>query len=114
MANAHSITRRAALKAAGMALAAGPVSAAAQQGNQVVTRRRLKQSVSRWCYQKIPLPEFCRAVAGMGLTAIDLLEPAEWPVVRDFGLTCSMGYGGGGSIRDGLNTLPITIGSSRT
>ena len=103
MANARAMSRRAALKAAGMTLASGPVAAAARQGTQAVTRRRLKQSVSRWCYQKIPLPEFCRAVAAMGLTAIDLLEPAEWPVVRDFGLTCSMGYGGGGTIRDGLN-----------
>ncbi len=39
----------------------------------------------------------------MGLTAIDLLEPGDWPVVRDHGLICSMGYGGGGSIREGVN-----------
>ena len=39
----------------------------------------------------------------MGLTAIDLLEAPDWQVVRDHGLVCSMGYGGGGSIRDGLN-----------
>ena len=103
MVNALPITRRAALKAAGLTLAAGPVSAAGQPREAAVRRGRLKQSVSRWCYQKIPLPEFCRAVAGMGLTAIDLLEPADWSVVRDHGLTCSMGYGGGGTIRDGLN-----------
>ena len=47
--------------------------------------------------------EFCRAVADMGLTAIDLLEEPEWAVAREHGLTCSMGYAGGGSIRDGLN-----------
>jgi hydroxypyruvate isomerase len=63
----------------------------------------LKQSVSRWCYAKIPMPEFCRAVKAMGLTAIDLLEEPEWAIVRDHGLLCSMGYAGGGSIRDGLN-----------
>jgi hydroxypyruvate isomerase len=39
----------------------------------------------------------------MGLTAIDLLGEADWPVVRDYGLICSMGSGGGGSIQDGLN-----------
>ena len=39
----------------------------------------------------------------MGLTAVDLLEEAEWPVAREHGLVCSMGYAGGGSIRDGLN-----------
>jgi hydroxypyruvate isomerase len=49
------------------------------------------------------MPEFCKAVAGMGLTAIDLLEEKDWSIVRDHGLICSMGYAGGGSIPDGLN-----------
>jgi hydroxypyruvate isomerase len=53
---------------------------------------RLKQSVSRWPYAKIPLPEFARAAAAMGLQAIDLLQPEDWPVVREQGLVCSMGY----------------------
>ena len=69
----------------------------------LVKNGRLKQSVSRWPYNKIPLPDFCRAVAEMGLTAIDLLEEADWPVARQHGLICSMGYAGGGSIKDGLN-----------
>ena len=51
----------------------------------------------------MPLPEFCRAIAAMGLTAVDLLEEDEWPIAREHGLVCSMGYAGGGSIRDGLN-----------
>jgi hydroxypyruvate isomerase len=76
---------------------------AANVVQSVVRRGRLKQSVSRWPYAKIPLPDFCRAVADMGLTAIDLLEEAEWPVARQHGLVCSMGYAGGGSIKDGLN-----------
>jgi hydroxypyruvate isomerase len=82
-------------------LLAGAVGAAFAAG--IVKNGRLKQSVSRWPYAKIPLPEFCRAVAEMGLTAVDLLEEAEWPVARQHGLICSMGYAGGGSIRDGLN-----------
>jgi hydroxypyruvate isomerase len=53
---------------------------------------RLKQSVSRWPYSKIPLPEFCKACKSMGIAAIDLLQPEDWPVVRDAGLVCSMGY----------------------
>ena len=70
---------------------------------RVVKNGRLKQSVSRWCYGKIPMPEFCEAVKGMGLTAIDLLQPEEWQIVADHGLLCSMAYAGGGSIPDGLN-----------
>jgi hydroxypyruvate isomerase len=53
---------------------------------------RLKQSVSRWPYQRIPLPDFCRAATRIGLAGIDLLQPEDWPVVRDCGLVCSMGY----------------------
>jgi hydroxypyruvate isomerase len=71
--------------------------------DRVVKNGRLRQSVSRWPYQKIALPEFCRACADMGLTAIDLLEEPDWDVVRQNGLICSMGYAGGGSIADGLN-----------
>jgi hydroxypyruvate isomerase len=64
---------------------------------------RLKQSVSRWCYNKIPLPEFAKAVKEIGLPAIDLLGEKEWAVAADHGLVCSMGYAGGGTIVDGLN-----------
>ncbi len=71
--------------------------------DRVVKNGRLKQSVSRWCYQKIAMPEFCRAVADMGLTAIDLLEEPDWEVVRQYGLVCAMAYAGGGTIKDGLN-----------
>ena len=69
----------------------------------MVRNGRLKQSVSRWPYQKIALPDFCRAIADLGLTAIDLLEEPDWAVARQHGLVCSMGYAGGGSIPDGLN-----------
>jgi hydroxypyruvate isomerase len=100
------VTRRQAL-AAGAALAAGlTASRVRAQGAapaRAVVKGRIKQSVSRWPYSRIPLPDFCKACAAMGLTAIDLLEEPDWAVVRDHGLICSMGYAGGGSIANGLN-----------
>jgi hydroxypyruvate isomerase len=84
----------------GLAVARPAASGAAQK---IVKNGRLKQSVSRWCYAKIPMPEFCRAVADMGLTAIDLLQPNEWAPLKEFGLTCSMGSGVGGNIPVGFN-----------
>jgi hydroxypyruvate isomerase len=78
------------------------VAAAAAKG-KVVKNGRLKQSVSRWCYGKIELPELVKAVKAMGLPAIDLLKEEEWSVVRDAGLVCSMAYAGGGSIPDAFN-----------
>jgi hydroxypyruvate isomerase len=84
-------------------LFAGTLGAHFVQG--LVRKGRLKQSVSRWPYQKIPLPEFCRALADIGLPAIDLLEEADWAIAREHGLVCSMGYAGGESIKDGLNVV---------
>jgi hydroxypyruvate isomerase len=54
--------------------------------------RPLKQSAARWCYEKIPLREFAQAAKRIGLVGIDLLQPADWEIVREYGLTCSMGY----------------------
>ena len=96
------LDRREALSRTGAALVGASLSGA-RAAPGIVTKGRLKQSVSRWCYKAIPSREFYRAVAEMGLTAVDLLEEPEWAVVREFGLVCSMGYGGGGTIENGLN-----------
>jgi hydroxypyruvate isomerase len=95
-------SRRTWLGSALGAAVAGPI-ALRTGADQAVKKGRLKQSVSRWPYNKIAMPDFCRACAEMGLTAIDLLEEPGWAIARDHGLVCSMGYAGGGSIRDGLN-----------
>jgi hydroxypyruvate isomerase len=97
------LTRRVFLSATAAVAGLDRLSAGARAPDRIVRSGRLKQSVSRWPYQKIPLAEFCKAVADMGLTAIDLLEEPEWGTVREYGLICSMGYAGGGSIPDGLN-----------
>ena len=95
------ITRREALASAGAVLAAASVGAA--EGGRVVQKGRLKQSVCRWCYGKIPLPDFCKAVKEIGLTAIDLIEEKDWPLLAEHGLICSMGWKMGGDIPNGLN-----------
>jgi len=103
-----AMTRREALASAG-AVAAGTMlaatGAAAQTMGNAVKNGRLKQSVCRWCYQRIPLDEFCKGVKDIGLTAVDLLQPEEWEVAERYGLMCSTGFPGqgGGSIPDGLN-----------
>jgi hydroxypyruvate isomerase len=98
------ITRRQLITALGATLVA-PHARAAAPAQRIVKNSRVRQSVTRWTYRSIPLPDLCRAVADIGLTAIDLLEEADWPIVRQFGLVCSMGYAGGGSIPDGLNVV---------
>jgi hydroxypyruvate isomerase len=94
------LTRREALAGAGLALAATTLRAA---GEKVVQKGRLKQSLCRWCYRAIPLPDLCKAVAEMGLGAIDLIDEKDWPVLAEHGLVCSMGWHTGGDIPNGLN-----------
>jgi hydroxypyruvate isomerase len=99
-----SLTRREALVAGGAAFAAlrAEARARAQEGGKVVKSGKLKQSLARWCYAKIPLDDLCKAAAGMGLPAIDLLQPEEWATAQKYGLTVSMGYAGAGTLTDGL------------
>ncbi|HET9515583.1 MAG TPA: TIM barrel protein [Gemmatimonadales bacterium] len=54
---------------------------------------RLKQSVCRWPYDKIPLEDLCRAAKEIGLQSVELLGPEEWPVAIRHGLTCAMATG---------------------
>lgn len=55
----------------------------------MVTRKgRIKQAVSRWCFGKIPAAEFYQACVEMGIVGIDLVGPAEWPLLKQFGLVC--------------------------
>jgi len=100
------ISRRKALVATGAALAGAALAPSAVQVSsvgRVAQKGRLKQSASRWCYPKFSLPELCKALRDMGLTAIDLLEENEWEIAKDNGLICSMGGGGAGTITDALN-----------
>jgi len=101
-----SLTRRDALKTAGAAaLGAALAGRSASAQGKAVTRGRLKQSVCRWCYQRIPLEDFLAQVAAMGLPAVDLLQPEEFEAAARHGLVVSTGYPGkgGGTIPDGLN-----------
>ena len=69
---ANSFSRRDTLRlAAGLAFAGvvPPCEAAAARGaaTRAVTRGRLRQSVSRWCYEQMALPDLCRAGAALGV-----------------------------------------------
>lgn len=57
---------------------------------QVVKNGRINQSVSRWCYGRIPLDEFCAVVKKMGLKGIDLMVPKDFPTLKKHELVCTM------------------------
>jgi len=66
---------------------------------------RIHQSVCRWCYAHIPVDQLADDAAKIGLRGVDLLQPEEYEVPRRYGLVCTMGYAGGGEIKQALNRV---------
>src|SRR5229473_297831 len=90
------ITRRTVMET----LAAGALAASTQSAAPL--KGRLKQSVSRWCYEKYSLDDLCKAAGRIGLKGIDLVDSKDWPTVQKYGLVPSM-TPGAGTIADALN-----------
>jgi hydroxypyruvate isomerase len=55
-------------------------------------KNNINHSVCRWCFNDIPLEEFCAGVKKIGINAIDLMAPKEWTVLQKYGLYSSMCY----------------------
>ena len=65
----------------------------------------IRQSVSKWCFSKIPYEEFCGICQKMGMVGIDLVQPGDWKTVTDHGMIVTMGSLPGVSIQDGFNRV---------
>jgi hypothetical protein len=51
---------------------------------------KINHSACKWCYAKTPFEELCRAGKEMGLTSIDLVDPADFEIMKKYGLTSAM------------------------
>ena len=100
----RNLTRRALLKSSIAGAAALPLLASALD-SQTPRKGRIRQSVCRWCYQKIPLDQLAEYAANIGLRGIDLLQADEYEIPRRYGLICTLGYAGGGDIGNALNRV---------
>jgi hydroxypyruvate isomerase len=89
----------------GATVASLPSMSWAEQKDPIRRKGQIKQSVSRWCYEKISLEELCAYAAQIGLKAVDLLNPDEYEIPGRYGLVCSMAYAGGGEIPNALNRV---------
>ena len=104
----RNLSRRAALRrltegtAALAALTRLPSpGAAAEEPAPPALKRRIRHSVSAWCYASLFRPgkdkpasmtfeDFCRACQRLGLESVELLNEDQWPAVKKAGLTCAM------------------------
>lgn len=63
----------------------------------------INHSVCRWCYSKIPMEDFLQNLNELGITAMDLTGPDDWPLMKKYGIHASMCWGAGFGIEKGWN-----------
>jgi len=103
--------RRDALKKIAVGTAAATVapfisSFAAEDTNskKLKLKGNINHSVCQWTYNHIPLEELCVEVKKIGIGAIDLIAPKDWPMLKKYGLYSSMCYiAGKVSLTEGWN-----------
>lgn len=88
--------------AAAAATTVAPFTATAQ-ADAPKLKGRIRQSVVRGFFGKMPIEEACRTAKEMGLLGLDLVgNRNDWPALKDHGLAATMVPGAGG-IKDGIN-----------
>ena len=100
------MNRRGFLGAVAGALAVPRAVPALAQGAASAARKgRIRQGVTRGVFGRgAVLEDCCREAARLGITGFDLIGPADWPMLKKYGLTPSMYPGGpGGTITVALN-----------
>ncbi|MDB5105536.1 MAG: hyi 3 [Fibrobacteres bacterium] len=67
---------------------------AAVPAGRVVRKGRIKQALTRWCLhdlgEKWPMEKICRTAVEMGVPAIEVVPPEEFPLLRKFGLVSAL------------------------
>src|SRR6218665_164793 len=95
-------SRRAILKQMALStLAMGssmPLSAAEKKD---LLKNNIHHSVCHWSYNFLTLDELCEVVKKIGFNAIDLVGPANWPILKKHGVFSSMCNGAEINLVDG-------------
>ncbi len=94
--------------AAGVAAAVAtgiPASNAFAASGSLKLKGNIHHSVSQWCYNSIPLDDFAKACAEMGLESVELLGEKDWATVKKYGLKCAVGYATDYGIPKGFNRI---------
>ncbi len=51
---------------------------------------RINHSVCRWPYNNVSLEDLCRASVEIGIKSVEIVGPEDWPVLKEYGLSCAM------------------------
>ncbi|MBO6794019.1 MAG: TIM barrel protein [Balneolaceae bacterium] len=100
-----AVSRRDAIKGLAGVAVAGLVSDSVDAKERVVevSISSIKHSVCRWPYGRKSLEELCEAAIDIGISSVELINPADYETVKRYGLTCAMVNCVPLSLTDGFN-----------
>jgi len=56
-----------------------------------MTQGRINQSIAYWCFQSHwSLAETCRNAVELGCPSVELVDPGDWPILKEHGLVCGL------------------------
>jgi len=65
---------------------------------KAVTRGRIKQSIVFWCFniagEKWDLERMCQVSKDLGVDALEIVPPSDWPLLKKYGLKCVLAPNG--------------------
>ena len=87
------------------ALAVPAALAQTPAASPVPRKGRIKQGITRGVFPRtMSMEDCCREASHLGIKGFDLVGPADWPLLKKYGLTPSMyPAGAGGTIPEALN-----------
>lgn len=88
--------------AATVGVISSPAMASGREEYVSELKGNIHHSACYWCYNSIPLDTFLQHLTTLGIKAIDLVGPEDWPHLKKHGIHASMCWGAGG-IPDGWN-----------
>ncbi len=80
--------------------------AAASENNPAqdkIRKGNINHSVCYWCYDSIPLDTFLKHLNTLGVKAIDLVGPDDWPLLKKYNIHASMCWGAELGLTEGWN-----------
>lgn len=63
---------------------------------RAVTKGRINQSVCQWCFtgdasvKPMTLARLCQVSAVLGIKSVELVDPKDWPLLKQHGLVCAL------------------------
>jgi hydroxypyruvate isomerase len=103
--NRRNIIKSMALSTVGLAMNKKVAAAFVNEEENLSLKGNIKHSVCRWTYGYLSLEELGAVANKIGIKAIDLIGPKEWPILKKMGLDSSMCNGAEISLTEGWNDV---------